>query len=557
MKKCNKCKILSAIAIFTAFVLTLVGCAAPVSNAPASQALAPPQSRAEEAPASMAPAPIEPAQAPDAYSKGEIAEGGYYEDSKYYDDTFNTEEYNSIEDNGFKKVKQAPLSTFSSDVDTASYSNIRRMITDGMQVTPDAVRIEEMINYFDYDYKSPQGKVPFSVTTEISGCEWNRNALLLMVGVKGREIATEEMPPSNIVFLLDVSGSMNDYDKLPLLQDAFSILTDNLRPQDTISIVVYAGEERVILEGARGSDGRLIKRAINSLSAGGSTAGSKGIITAYEIAQRYFIEGGNNRVILATDGDLNVGVTSEGDLKRLVEEKRDSGVFLSVLGFGTGNIKDNKMETLADNGNGNYFYIDSIREAKKVLQKELSGTINTIAKDVKFQVEFNPDKISEYRLIGYENRKLNDEDFDDDKKDAGDIGAGHTVTALYEIIPANNKQDEQDSGLKYQEQVSTGSPEWLTVKLRYKEPDAEESKLISRVVDSNDYSRVASNDLKFASSVAQFGMLLRDSEYKGKTNYTRLLNSLNRIDNNYMDEYKAEFVDLVEEYTYIYGLGDF
>lgn len=462
-------------------------------------------------------------------------------------DQFNTEEYNAISENNFKSVKDYPLSTFSIDVDTASYSNVRRMINNGQEVNPDAVRMEEMINYFKYDYKKPAEGEPFSINTELSDCPWNENAKLLLIGLQAKDIDLDRRPSSNLVFLLDVSGSMDTPDKLPLMKKAFTMLVENLNENDRISIVTYAGIDKVVLKGAKGNETMKIVSALEELTAGGSTAGEAGIRKAYELAQEYFIEGGNNRVILATDGDLNVGISSEGELVRLIEEKRKSGVYLSVLGFGTGNIKDNKMEALADNGNGNYHYIDSVLEAKKVLVEEMGGTLYTVAKDVKLQVEFNPAHIKGYRLIGYENRLLNTEDFNDDKKDAGEIGAGHRVTALYEIIETTSEQVIAESNLKYQTQeIISDSDEWLTINIRYKEPDQEVSKLLSVTVDASDYNPVMPDNLRFASSVAAFGMLLRDSQWKGSASYQMILDNLKDLDYG-GDEYKEEFVYLVKK----------
>ena len=367
----------------------------------------------------------------------------------YGGDHMNSEEYNAIVESGFKRVAENPLSTFSIDVDTAAYSNIRRMINRGEPVREDAVRIEEMINYFKYDYKKPDGDVPFAVTTELSDCPWNPENQLMLVGIQAKEIDFDHRPMSNLVFLLDVSGSMYEEDKLPLVQKSFGLLTDELTENDRVSIVTYAGYEQVVLEGARGDEKVKIREALDSLTAGGSTAGEAGINKAYELAQKYFIAGGNNRVILATDGDLNVGVSSESELTKLIEEKKKSGVHLSVLGFGTGNIKDNKMEALADNGDGNYGYVDNLMEAKKILVEEMGGTLITVAKDVKLQVEFNPSQVSGYRLIGYENRALADEDFNNDAVDAGEIGAGHRVTALYELVRPGGTIPQEN--LKYQE----------------------------------------------------------------------------------------------------------
>ena len=478
----------------------------------------------------------------------EISDEEYAEE---YDDfdiaPENTEEYNYIEENGYTAVSSAPLSTFSADVDTASYANIRRMIENGVEVPPDAVRIEEMINYFDYNYSDPAKDEPFAVHTELSDCPWNEDTQLLMVGINTEsfDAVLDERPAMNLVFLIDVSGSMYDDNKLPLVQQSFSLLTDNLTAADRVSIVTYAGSDEVVLEGADGNDKKKILRAIDSLEAGGSTAGAAGINTAYEIAEKYFIEGGNNRIILATDGDLNVGISSESELTRLIEEKRESGVFLSVLGFGTGNYKDNRLEALADHGNGNYAYIDTLREAEKVLVDEMSGTLFTVAKDVKFQLEFNPANVKGYRLIGYENRKMAAEDFNDDTKAAGEIGAGHSVTVLYEIVPADSPMELGESKLKYSEQgEETASDELLTVSIRYKEPDGDTSKLLSYPVEKSLYSEKMSDNMNFAACVAQFGMLLRNSRYIGNMTYKDVAAQLSEY--NYSDDdYKDEFIYLV------------
>ena len=459
----------------------------------------------------------------------------------------NDEEYNYIKENGYTAVSSAPLSTFSADVDTASYTNVRRMIDGGMDVPPDAVRIEEFINYFDYDYTDPADGEPFAVHTELSDCPWNDETELLMVGIntKGFDAVLDERPAMNLVFLIDVSGSMYDDNKLPLVQKSFSLLTDNLTAADRVSIVTYAGSDEVVLEGADGNDRKKILRAINDLEAGGSTAGAAGINTAYDIAQKYFIDGGNNRVILATDGDLNVGLSSESELTRLIEEKRESGVFLSVLGFGTGNYKDNRLEALADYGNGNYSYIDSEKEAKKVLVDEMSGTLFTVAKDVKFQLEFNPANVKGYRLIGYENRVMAAEDFNDDTKDAGEIGAGHSVTVLYEIVPADSKMELGESELKYaSDSESVMGDELLTVNIRYKEPEGSESKLLTYPVNKSLYSDKMSADMNFASCVAEFGMLLRNSRYIGDVTYKDVSAQLSKYDYS-DDDYKDEFIYLV------------
>ncbi len=459
----------------------------------------------------------------------------------------NDEEYNYISENGYTAVSSAPLSTFSADVDTASYTNVRRMIDNGSDVPPDAVRIEEFINYFDYDYTDPADGEPFAVHTELSDCPWNDETELLMVGIntKGFDAVLDERPAMNLVFLIDVSGSMYDDNKLPLVQKSFSMLTDNLTAADRVSIVTYAGSDEVVLEGADGNDRKKILRAINDLEAGGSTAGAAGINTAYDIAQKYFIDGGNNRVILATDGDLNVGLSSESELTRLIEEKRESGVFLSVLGFGTGNYKDNRLEALADYGNGNYSYIDSEKEAKKVLVDEMSGTLFTVAKDVKFQLEFNPANVKGYRLIGYENRVMAAEDFNDDTKDAGEIGAGHSVTVLYEIVPADSKMELGESELKYaSDSEGVMGDELLTVNIRYKEPEGSESKLLTYPVNKSLYSDKMSADMNFASCVTEFGMLLRNSRYIGDVTYKDVSAQLSKYDYS-DDDYKDEFIYLV------------
>lgn len=478
------------------------------------------------------------------YSIAEDSFDGGYEAK--YEEEFNTEEYSAQKEKGFAKASVTPLSTFSADVDTASYSNLRRMIDNGYgleDIPAGAVRVEEILNYFDYDYRLPKDGEPFGVTTQIGDCPWQEGHKLLAIGLKSEEIDFSESGGANLVFLLDVSGSMSDSDKLPLLQRAFGMLAENLTEKDRVSIVTYAGEDQVLLEGEPGDHTEQIMEVLDSLTASGSTNGGRGIQTAYEIAGEYFIEGGNNRVILATDGDLNVGQTSESELTELVEEKRESGVYLTVLGFGTGNIKDNKMEALADNGNGNYAYIDSVQEAKKVLVEEMGATLVTVAKDVKLQVEFNPEKVSEYRLIGYENRMLDAQDFEDDKKDAGEIGAGHTVTALYEIVPAKEGEDAEHS-LKYSQTVTTGSPEWLTVNIRYKEPDGDESILLQYPVDDSSFTEEPSQDWQFAAAAAEFGLVVTDSDYKGNGSLEHVKSVLKKLDIE-EDEYKDEFYDLV------------
>ena len=468
-----------------------------------------------------------------------------------------TESYDRIEENIFKSVKTAPLSTFSIDVDKAGYSNIRRMINHGQKIPKDAVKIEEMINYFQYDYPQPKNGHPFSITTEIAESPWNEHSKLVRIGLKGEEIPVENAPPSNLVFLIDVSGSMRSPHKLPLLKNAFEVLVGKLRKKDKVSIVVYAGAAGEVLEPTSGTDKEKIMDALGKLQAGGSTAGGEGIQLAYKIAEENFIKNGNNRVILATDGDFNVGASSDRSMEELITEKRKSGVFLTCLGFGMGNYQDSKMETLANKGNGNHYYMDSMQEAQRVLGTEFFGTIYTIAKDVKIQVEFNPEKVQAYRLIGYENRLLNDEDFEDDTKDAGELGSGHTVTAFYEIIPTGVKSDylKDIPDLKYTQTKSTGnSDEVLTVKFRYKTPSSSaggpggnKSKLITKILkDSNKPIEKASTDFKFAAAVALFGMQLRDSEFIS-SHATEDVIALAEIGRG-KDKtgYRAEFIRLVE-----------
>ncbi|MBR6173829.1 MAG: VWA domain-containing protein [Eubacterium sp.] len=464
---------------------------------------------------------------------------------------WNTEDYNPVKESGFLSVFTSPYSTFGADVDTATYTNLRRSIfeNDGFGIDETAIRIEEMINYFHYDYAAPEDGNKFGVTTVLTKCPWNKDTLLLRVGVKAEEITPKG--GSNIVFLIDTSGSMFDNDKLPLAQKAFSILADNLKPEDTVSIVTYAGSEEVVLEGAKGSDTEKIKKAVNSLQAYGSTNGEGGIKKAYEIAEKHFIKGGNNRIILATDGDLNVGVSSEAGLISLVEEKRETGVFLSCLGFGTGNYKDNKMEALADHGNGNYSYIDCTAEATRVLKDEMWSTLYTVAKDVKFQVEFNSEKVKGYRLIGYENRAMAAEDFANDKKDGGEVGSGQTVTVLYEIVPTDSAlsipQVESRYGNDNTEKASALTNELLAVNIRYKEPDASESKLLTYPVTEEMLREEMDDDTSFAAGVAEFGMLLRKSEYSGTASYQEIYDRLKSIPEIMEDDFKAEFVYLVKK----------
>jgi len=463
---------------------------------------------------------------------------------------FNTEAYDRIEDNSFRRVADDPLSTFSIDVDTASYANVRRFLNGGSLPPADAVRIEELVNYFRFDYPRPTNGAPFSVSTEVTACPWNPAHRLALIGLQAKPIDLSTIEGRNLVFLLDVSGSMMPPDKLPLIRTAMRMLVDTLSERDRIAIVVYAGASGLVLPSTSGADKERIHQAIASLEAGGSTNGAAGITLAYQIAKEHFIKGGINRVILATDGDFNVGVTSQGELTRLIEEKRASGIFLSVLGVGTGNIKDSTMEMLADRGNGNYSYLDTLHEARKVLVREAGATLVTVAKDVKIQVEFNPAHVGAYRLIGYENRLLRNQDFNDDKKDAGEIGAGHTVTALYEIAPPGEDVDvSKVDPLKYQRTnpattSTAGRDELMTVKLRYKAPDGDESRLMS--VPVKNHTSELSQNVGFAAAVAEFGMLLRKSNYRGSSSHAEAASLARRFRGSDPDGYRAEFVRLVE-----------
>lgn len=467
-----------------------------------------------------------------------------------------SEEYAKIDETGFLNTTKNPLSTFSIDVDTAAYANLRKNINYGILPEKDAVRIEEMLNYFSYEYKEPTGDVPFSINTEIGRCPWNEESYLLKVGIQGKNVDLESLPKSNLVFLIDVSGSMDESDKLPLLQNAFSQLVQNLGENDRVSIVVYAGNSGVVLNSVPGNEKRIILDAIDSLSAGGSTGGAEGIERAYQLAEKNFIQGGNNRVILATDGDFNVGPSSPEELEAIIEEKRESGIYLSVIGFGSGNLKDNRMETLADKGNGNYSYIDSPKEARKFLVDEMSGTLLTIAKDVKIQMEFNPYYVDSYRLIGYENRALADEDFENDAVDAGELGAGHSVTAIYEIVPSKVAISEQaQKELKYQSQDVVIKEEYkdeiTEIRLRYKKPDGDTSKEIKQVVYLRNVmlDRInLSADFYFSAAVAEFGMLLRDSEYKGNTTTDTILELAKKGLGEDQGEYRSEFINIVKYY---------
>jgi Ca-activated chloride channel family protein len=464
-----------------------------------------------------------------------------------------SESYASISENQFRTALKNPLSTFSIDVDAASYTNLRRYINNGGLPPADAVRIEEMINYFDYDYAQPKGNDPVSITTEISSAPWNTSHKLIKIGLQGKKITTDRLPASNLVFLIDVSGSMDVPNKLPLLVSSFKLLTEQLRPADKVAIVVYAGQAGMVLPSTPGDQKTKIKEALGQLSAGGSTAGGQGIELAYKIASDNFIKDGNNRVILATDGDFNVGASSDDEMQKLIENKRKSGIFLTVLGYGMGNYKDSKMEVLADKGNGNYAYIDNITEARKVLISEFGGTLFTVAKDVKLQVEFNPAKVQAYRLVGYENRMLKARDFNDDLKDAGEMGAGHTVTALYEIIPVGVKSSFSGNvdELKYQSEkrpaVSSNSKELLTVKLRYKKPDGNVSKLITQPVIDNMLSfQQTSENFRFSAAVAEFGMLLRQSAFKQNASFDHVISSAQNAIGKDNEGYRAEFVKLAK-----------
>lgn len=465
-------------------------------------------------------------------------------------DSTDGERYAEITENPFLEASRAPLSTFSIDVDTASYANVRRYLNNGQLPPKDAVRIEELINYFEYDYPQPLGDVPFSVATETAVCPWNTKHKIVQIGLQGKKIALDNTPAANLVFLLDVSGSMNSPDKLPLLKEGLRMMVNQLKPQDRVAIAVYAGSSGLVLPSTPVSNKGEILAALNQLEAGGSTNGGQGIQLAYTVAANNFIQGGNNRVILATDGDFNVGLTGDNELVNLIEQKRQSGIFLSVLGFGTGNLNDSMMEKLANKGNGNYAYIDSEEEARKALGEQVAGTLYTIAKDVKIQVEFNPALVAGYRLIGYENRLLANRDFEDDKKDAGEIGAGHSVTALYEVVPAGQKIENDGIELKYsqtQKSDTRFSKELMTVKLRYKEPEGSQSKLLTMgVLDNNRSVADASENLRFATAVAQFGMLLRDSRYKGGSNFGNARSLVESSFSSDLKGYRNEFMGLLD-----------
>ncbi|PWJ37999.1 vWA domain-containing protein [Sediminitomix flava] len=459
------------------------------------------------------------------------------------------EEYAFVEENPFKTVTAHPLSTFSVDVDAASYSNVRRYLNNGTLPPRASVRLEEMINYFDYSYPQPEGDVPFSINSELSICPWDQDNLLLHIGLQGKQIDHKDLPPSNIVFLLDVSGSMSDSNKLPLLKSSLKLLLETLRPEDRVAIVVYAGSSGIVLPSTPCNEKDRIIEALEDLRASGASAGGEGLQLAYKVANDNFIEGGNNRIVMATDGDFNVGQSSNAELEQIVVREREKGIAISVLGFGMGNYKDAKMEIIANKGNGNFSYIDNFLEAQKVLVKEFGGTLFTIAKDVKFQLEFNPIMVAEYRLIGYENRALANKDFNDDTKDAGEIGVGHNVTALYEIVPASGM--ESNTNLKYQKSAPTvaalESNDLITLKLRYKQPEGTKSQLVEKVVKNTPIPfEVSSNNFRFSAAVAQFGMLLKNSKYRGNATWDSTKELAKGAKGRDDEGYRAEMVRLIE-----------
>ncbi len=466
----------------------------------------------------------------------------------------NTEEYDRIYENRFKSVTENPLSTFSIDVDTASYSNVRRYISANQIPPKDSVRIEEMVNYFTYSYSKPEGETPFSINTEISKCPWKKENMLLHIGLQGKVPDYVNTRPSNLVFLIDSSGSMGSPNKLPLLKKSLALLLENLGKNDRVSIVAYAGSAGLVLDSTPAVDKDKILAAFDELNAGGSTAGGEGIILAYKIAKKNLIKEGNNRVILCTDGDFNVGQSSTSDMVRLIEEKRKDDIYLTICGFGMGNYKDGRMEQISNAGNGNYFYIDNIKEAKKVFVKEMRANMFTIAKDVKIQIEFNPLKVKSYRLIGYENRVMAKEDFNNDKKDAGELGAGHTVTALYEIVPAgSNEKTESVDKLKYQNRVvndnARKTDEMLTIKMRYKPIKSSKSKLITKTVSFSSIDEGKTSDnFRFSAAVAGFGMILRDSEFRNGLKTEDVLKLAKGARGTDSEGYRAGFIDMVERY---------
>lgn len=472
--------------------------------------------------------------------------------SRRQEKEFNTEEYAKLPENEFFNSSETPLSTFSIDVDTASYSNIRRFVNYGRMPDVGAIRLEEMINYFDYDYKLPEGKHPFSVNTEVGSCPWNDKHKLVHIGIQGKKLADDEKVPQNLVFLLDVSGSMSSENKLPLLKKAFKLLVKELDDDDKVSIVVYAGAAGLVLKPTDGDETEEIMEALDKLQAGGSTAGGAGIQLAYKVAEENLFEDGNNRIILATDGDFNIGVSSTSSLVEMIEEKRKKGIYITILGFGMGNYKDHRMEQIADKGNGNYFYIDNLNEAKKVLVRDLTGTLFTIAKDVKIQVEFNPAKIESYRLIGYENRLLNKEDFNDDKKDAGELGAGHTVTALYEVVPVGvGKSSKKVDDLTFQQtkvkKSAYDTEDIMMVKLRYKPPKSDKSiLLVERIKDADKDFDDTSENFQFSAAVAGAGMLMKDSKFKGSLTYNKIIELAEEAKGDDEFGYRSEFIEIIK-----------
>ena len=533
----------SLLGLLVAASVVLAGCAINPAEAPMeppSRPSAPPSGVAAGTPAAEAWAPARGAASPQ--SHGGVS-GGLFPD-------FQTEEYGVIHESGFVGVESTPLSTFSIDVDTASYANVRRFLHDGMLPPSDAVRIEELINYFEYDYPDPDPGEPVSIVTEMAECPWMPSRQLVHIGLRSKAVATADLPPNNLVFLLDVSGSMAGARKLRLLKKGLALLIEELRPQDRVSIVVYAGAAGTVLPPTAGSDKLRILDRLSRLEAGGATAGGEGIRRAYELAREHFIENGNNRVILATDGDFNVGVSSDGELVSMIEQERDAGIFLTVLGFGTGNLQDAKMEQLADHGNGHYAYIDTLLEARRVLVEQMGATLLTVAKDVKLQVEFNPAQVKGYRLVGYENRRLRDEAFNDDEADAGDMGAGHSVTALYEIIPAGSDQPVPGvDPLRYQQiapRPEVGADEVVTIKVRYKRPEESESRLLVRTLTKPSAGEDGlSEAFRFASAVAEFGLLLRDSPYKGDALYERAYERAREALGDDEDGRRSELLSLI------------
>ena len=481
--------------------------------------------------------------------RGAGSVSGNYGTKNSYTLNSSRETYKAIDEGGFKKTAKDPVTTFSADVDRASYSNVRRMLNYGQKPHKDAVRIEELINYFDYDYDPPAegGKTPLKATTTLSTCPWNPDNYLLRIGLQAKKIDFTKAPPSNMVFLIDTSGSMDEPNKMPLLKASFKLLLDNLRPEDRIAIVVYASQTGIALPSTPAKEKEKISKVIDDLVASGSTAGGAGLQTAYEVAEKNFLPKGNNRIILATDGDFNVGISSRDELQRLVEEKRNNGIYISVLGYGMGNYRDDMAETIANKGNGNYAYIDNFTEAKKVLVNEFGGTLYTVAKDVKLQLEFNPQYVKEYRLVGYENRALANEDFEDDKKDAGEIGAGHTVTALYELIPVKGATTD---GLRYQKQVKEGfANELAFLKIRYKDPVVKDAKSVEESIpipfSLTDLTQT-DDDYRFAAAVAEWGMLLRNSKYKAKSSYKQVIDLAKNAIGKDEEGYRKEFIRLVE-----------